>query len=183
MSLQNLAQILGPQLHREANHLYDGYLPYEFHLRLVESTARRFINLVRVEHHDVVLAACWLHDVLEDTRTSYSYIVKNVSEEVAELVFAVTNSKGRNRAERADDAYYEGINSTPNAVFLKLCDRIANVKYGVLTDSQMVKMYLNENETFLSKLRISQYEPMILSLNTIFLPGRCESLWQKHGNL
>jgi hypothetical protein len=57
--------------------------------------------------------------------------VKNhLDEGAADIIYAVTNDKGKNRKERAGVKYYEGIRKTPGAVFVKLCDRIANVQYG-----------------------------------------------------
>ena len=46
-----------------------------------------------------------------------------------EIVYALTNDKGRSRAERAGEKYYQGIRETPYAPFVKLCDRLANITY------------------------------------------------------
>ena len=72
--------------------------------------------------------------------------------EAADIIYAVTNDKGKNRKERAGDKYYEGIRNTPGAVFLKLCDRIANVQYGKMTKSRMFEMYKKENDNFIVQL-------------------------------
>lgn len=74
---------------------------------------------------------------------------------IAELVYAVTNEKGRNRAERANDKYYEGIRNTEHATFVKLCDRIANIEYGGKSD-----MYAKENINFKRKLYDAKYDEM-----------------------
>ena len=47
----------------------------------------------------------------------------------AEIVYALTNDKGRTRQERAGEKYYAGIRETPYAPFMKLCDRLANMTY------------------------------------------------------
>ncbi len=47
----------------------------------------------------------------------------------SEIVYALTNDKGRNRAERGGDRYYQGIRATPYAPFIKLCDRLANTSF------------------------------------------------------
>ena len=73
--------------------------------------------------------ACWGHDLIEDTRVSYNDCVKALGEIPASIIYAVSNEKGKNRKERANDKYYAGIRETPGALFVKLCDRIANVQY------------------------------------------------------
>jgi len=100
--------------------------------------------------------------------------VKNqLGEEVADIVYAVTNDKGKNRKERAGDKYYEGIRNTPGAVFVKLCDRIANVQYGKMTKSRMFEMYKKENSEFILQLGYGTtsgfgYGEMFVYLNNLF---------------
>ena len=97
--------------------------------------------------------ACWAHDILEDVHhISYNDLVKNIGQDAAEIVYAVTNEKGKNRAERANEKYYAGIVATPGAVFVKLCDRIANVQYGKMTGSSMYEKYRKENDHFIQSL-------------------------------
>jgi (p)ppGpp synthase/HD superfamily hydrolase len=118
------------------------------------------------------LISLYAHDVLEDCRISYSDLKNQLGEEVADIVYAVTNDKGKNRKERAGDKYYEGIRNTPGAVFVKLCDRIANVQYGKMTKSRMYEMYKKENENFERMLgRYTDYknfEPMFNYLTNLF---------------
>ncbi len=79
-------------------------------------------------------------------------MVQNLGKEEADIIYALTNEKGRNRAERGNDKYYEGIRNTPGAIFVKLCDRIANVQYSKMTKSRMFEMYKKENPEFMSKV-------------------------------
>lgn len=143
--------------HKSTNHMYDTYLPYEFHLRMVVNVAKNYIHLAakgpinRPLENDIILGA-WGHDLIEDTRVSYNDVKDNLSQYAADIIYAVTNEKGRNRKERANDKYYEGIRNTPGAVFVKLCDRIANVQYSKMTGSRMFEMYKKENDDFLTKL-------------------------------
>jgi hypothetical protein len=66
--------------HEKANHKYDGYLPYEFHLRMVEYNCRKYFKLqldVDIDANlNSYLIACYGHDLLEDTTTNYSDLVK-----------------------------------------------------------------------------------------------------------
>jgi hypothetical protein len=43
--------------------------------------------------------ACWGHDTIEDTRTSYNDAANHLGKDAADIVYAVTNEKGKNRAE------------------------------------------------------------------------------------
>jgi (p)ppGpp synthase/HD superfamily hydrolase len=100
---------------------------------------------------DVILAA-WGHDLIEDTRTSYNDVREVLGHTPAEIIYAVSNEKGKTRKERANDKYYQGIRSTPGAVFVKLCDRIANVQYSKMSGSRMFEMYKKENSNFIQQL-------------------------------
>lgn len=146
--------------HRKTNHYYDDYLPYEFHLRMVNTAYQNFKHLIDDPLREVVGYAVWGHDLIEDTRVSYNDVRLMMGESVAGIVYAVTNEKGKNRKERANDKYYEGIRNTPGATFVKLCDRIANVQYSKLTKSRMFEMYKRENSEFLEKVGADQYLEM-----------------------
>ena len=144
--------------HAKTNHYYDKYLPYEFHLRMVVQVAEKFIGLIgpdtdgKVNFRNSVKKACWGHDLIEDCRVSYNDVKTQLGEEVADIIYAVTNEKGKTRKERANDKYYEGIRETPGAVFVKLCDRIANVQYSKMSKSYMYEVYRKELDEFIVKL-------------------------------
>jgi (p)ppGpp synthase/HD superfamily hydrolase len=150
---------LGPRIdwiiaqHRDTNHMYDKYLPYEFHLRMVVEVAKKFQHLIshKADWTDVVLAA-WGHDLIEDTRVSYNDIKKTLGEQAADIIYSLTNEKGKNRKERANHKYYDGIRTTPYGVFVKLCDRIANVQYSKMSGSRQHEMYKKENVDFMMSL-------------------------------
>lgn len=139
------------EAHASVNQEYDGR-PYFVHLCLVYNQAIRFIELIPQHRRNDVLNAVWLHDTIEDCRLTYNDILKISNKEVAELVYAVTNEKGKNRQERANDKYYKGIRETEFATFIKLCDRLANVIYSRETNSRMFDVYKKENQDFLKHL-------------------------------
>jgi (p)ppGpp synthase/HD superfamily hydrolase len=152
--------------HRNTNHFYDTYLPYEFHLRMVNQVAQNFKYLLddikdyhtgepyrgQVTLKDACLRATWGHDLIEDTRVSYNDVKNHLGQEAADIIYAVTNEKGKTRKERANEMYYEGIRNTKGAVFVKLCDRIANVQYSKMTKSRMFELYKEENDYFMTEL-------------------------------
>jgi (p)ppGpp synthase/HD superfamily hydrolase len=178
--------------HSSTNHMYDTYLPYEFHLRMVAHVAKKYSHLLdnevdyftgkkeydrgrdaTVTLRTACLRAAWGHDLIEDTRVSYNDVKENLGQEAADIIYALTNEKGKNRKERANDKYYEGIRNTPGAVFVKLCDRIANVQYSKMTGSRMFEMYRKENDEFVTRLGYTfnnshQYSEMFEYLIQLF---------------
>ncbi len=134
--------------HSSTNHLYDDH-PYSYHLEMVVATAEKFIQIIDAGHRDRVLGACWAHDVIEDTRATYNDVKNALGLEVAEMVYALTNEKGRTRSERANAQYYAVIRENYWAIFVKCCDRIANMQYS-LSKSQngMIATYRAEYEHF-----------------------------------
>lgn len=174
--------------HTKTNHYYDQYLPYEFHLRMVVQVFEDFKHLLNdnkeyktndnIVNPEIQMSekyccrlACWGHDLIEDTRTSYNDVKEQMGEQVADIIYALTNEKGKNRKERANDKYYEGIINTPGAVFVKLCDRIANVQYSKMSKSRMFEMYKKENENFITSLgykKDHQYKEMFNYLISLF---------------
>lgn len=147
--------------HHKTNHFYDNYLPYDFHLRMVVNVFNDFKHLLEKEmlREDIIEIACWGHDIIEDCRISYNTCRERLGKEVADIIYAVTNEKGKNRHERANTKYYEGIRNTKGAIFVKLCDRIANSQYSKLTKSSMFKKYKEENKLFLTSIDAKTYYP------------------------
>jgi len=138
--------------HKQVNQFYDNDKPYSIHIYLTVDYAHKYKHLIDKSNHEDVICACYLHDVIEDTRHTYNDVKKLCNTTVADIVYAVTNEKGRNRAERANDRYYEGIRNNPLAQFVKLCDRLANVRYSFEHKSKQIKMYQKENDDFIQKI-------------------------------
>ena len=155
------------KLHESVNQVYGDDLPYSFHLDMVAEGINSYGHLVCAREEDVVplYFGSFFHDSIEDTRQTYHDIMKRarkwMKEDQAlmatEIVYALTNDKGRTRAERAGEKYYEGIRQTPYAPFVKLCDRLANVTYSCSVDngrvgSRMREIYKEEMPHFLPSL-------------------------------
>lgn len=149
------------QCHRETNHTYDGQ-PYEVHLEMVYQFGLQFIHLIATESQPYALAGCWVHDCIEDCRQTYHDVKLATHEHVAEIAYAVTNEKGKNRKERANAIYYAGIRNTPLATFVKLCDRLANVQYSLKTGGDKLSMYQKELDHFESEL----FDPALAEMFT-----------------
>lgn len=178
------------QQHKNMNQLYDGYLPYEFHLRMVNGVHLQFedIALTLFEKNqgedDVITNACYGHDLVEDTGVTYNNIVSELigftrehALSVAEIIRACTSDvRGRNRKERMSDAVYSDIINTPGALFVKLCDRIANVRYGVWHGGNMLSKYRQEYIEFKKKLYRDEYERMFHCLEALLIDHHAPSV-------
>ena len=82
-----------------------------------------------------------------------------------EIVYALTNDKGRTRAERAGEKYYQGIRETPYAPFVKLCDRLANITYSCTGEgnkgTRMREVYKGEMPHFLPAINPHSDDPRL----------------------
>lgn len=149
------------ELHK--NQKYDIH-PYSYHLGGVDETVKRYWDYYGddVELRKALHMAALFHDTLEDV-PSFTYndlkeeARKVFSDEfyvnmVAEIVYACTTEKGRNRKERAGKKYYEGIRKTGYAPFIKACDRLSNMLYSYNTGSRMYETYKKELPDFLKHI-------------------------------
>lgn len=151
------------EVHVHVNQLYDNH-PYFFHLHQVAENVINFGPELFYDSRDIlpVIFAAYFHDSIEDARLTYND-VRNIAREymndeqvwlAAEIVYALTNEKGRTRHDRANDNYYMGIRQTPYAPLVKACDRLANYNYALSTNSKMVKMYKDEMDKFISNITV-----------------------------
>lgn len=154
--------------HFETNHKYDGQ-PYDVHLKMVYEFGCKYVHLLP-DNKTIsdVLAACWVHDVIEDCRQTYNDVKNVLGERVADIAYALTNEKGKTRKERANDKYYEGIRNTPFATYVKICDRLANATYSKQSRSKMIEAYKKENEYFKKQLWSLPYQEMFDDLAGCF---------------
>ncbi len=158
--------------HGSKNDLYADYLPYRFHLEMVAAVGEQFIKLVPVALRKVANNGLWLHDAIENGVLTYNSIKSEFGWDVAEIVLAVTPyNRGRNRAEKMPDFVYKDIKETPCATFIKLCDRIANVRYSKMTGTKMLETYKKENTRFRQMLHDegTPWQPMWDYLHNILL--------------
>ena len=159
--------------HAETNHFYDKNLPYSFHLEAVVREGYRYLHLLKGYSHERlinVIMACYGHDGIEDARLSYNDVKKQSNTEVAGMIRAVTNySRGRDRAERMPDYIYAEIANTLDSDYVKICDRIANVKFSIFQESSMTEKYRKELFDFTTKVtnRHTELAPMLKKLSDL----------------
>ena len=160
-------------LHESVNQHYDKKHPYGFHLDMVADSVFKYGHLVCQQEADVLplFFAAYYHDSIEDARMTYNDVTKaarlfmndDQAYMAAEMVYALTNDKGRTRAERAGERYYQGIRETPYAPFLKLADRLANITYSFThsndSNHHMKDVYKEELPHFLEAINAHNDDP------------------------
>lgn len=119
-----------------SNQDYDGVFPYEKHTDDVVDILKRF------GYSGKFIVGGYLHDVMEDNGLSYGKIKRHFGKEVAEMVYCVTDELGRDREEKKRKTLPKTA-SNPDAIILKLADRIANVEHGGKNE-----MYREEHTQF-----------------------------------
>lgn len=150
------------KLHADVNQYYDKDQPYQIHLAAVADIVTA-CGWAVCDHPDNVLPlvfGAYYHDSIEDARLTYNdvkkiacnYMSVEQASCAAEIVYALTNEKGRTREERASEKYYEGIRNTPFAPFVKAADRLANASYSYKKQSRMMDIHAKEMEHFLESI-------------------------------
>jgi hypothetical protein len=149
--------------HKNTNHLYDKIIPYEYHLHMVAREVVRHIVHRPIESTNeqcgTLIDAAYGHDLIEDCRITYNDLLENgASREVAEIIYALTDEKGKNRVERGRQEHYSKLIQVPGAAYVKFCDRIANVRYSKFAESSMYDKYKREHGEFIRKCYIPELE-------------------------
>ena len=161
------------ELHASVCQTYDGTHPYSLHLQMVADSVLKYGHEVCQEAADVlpIIFGAYFHDSIEDARLTYNDVVSKARRFMtdgqaymaAEIVYALTNDKGRTRAERAGDNYYRGIRQTPYAPLVKLADRLANTTYSAThyneANRHMLGVYRNEMPHFIKSIQPDGTDP------------------------
>ena len=174
----------------ERNQKYGGdlKLPYSFHLKMVDEQIKRWLYLIPADAkayplnsfsditlRDIAIVGGAGHDSLEGDGLSYSDLRKVFNDRVAEAIFRCTEFRGRTRKERHCAEFLQQLAEDEIAVFVKLCDMMANVKFSLLTNSSMFDTYKKEWPLFKSitytegnNLVTKVYAPMYEYIESLF---------------
>lgn len=124
-----------------------------------------------------VLAAAWLHDVLEDTqvdpedlRQVFGYTVARL---VSELTDRSTQADG-NRAERKRIDREHTALACPEAKSVKLADLISNTRSIVENDPNFARVYLKEKALLLEVLRDCSHPALWEQANQLLEESKCK---------
>ena len=122
--------------------------------------------LVGVNAEPDILAAAWLHDVLEDTSIDRRLIANRTNDRVADLVWACTGVGGTRRERNANIA--EKLRECPAAAVIKVADRIDNVRSCWENRDSRLFMYHREYPEFRRVvLGSSMFTPLMAELDVL----------------
>lgn len=163
------ARVFAARTHQGKEHGAD---PYVVHLDHVTEVLLRF----GFGEDEGLLAAAYLHDVVEDVQTPLDVLRAVFPEDVVVLVVAVSDPPrlypDEPRRERKPRGY-PLIRQHPRAVLLKLADRIANVEASLRTESTHLRMYAREHPGFEAALRRKgEWEALWTHLEALFEEGK-----------
>jgi (p)ppGpp synthase/HD superfamily hydrolase len=121
---------------------------------------------------DEVLAAAWLHDVLEDTPVTNFQLQRQFGPKVAQLVAEVTNpsklTDGKRAARKKLDREFLA-QASPEAHSIKLADILDNTSSIVQYDPGFAKIYLAEIKQLLPVLS-SGHPLLYIKANQVINP-------------
>lgn len=132
---------------QQAQIIHEGQMygenPYVYHLDAVAHV------LVKFGVNDLsILRAAYFHDAMEDRGLTYNDIKADWGTDVANIVYCLTDEKGKNRKERKERTY-PALRANLDAVIVKVADRIANME-----ENGKGSMYAKEFEDFQKNLRV-----------------------------
>ena len=163
--MENFRNFIYNQHDVVCNQKYADKYPYSMHLSFVEAQGNKFIHLVDAIWIPTVLYSLIAHDAIEDARMTFNDIFKlvvkyepHIATSVAQIVYCVTDEKGRDRLERKNDKYYSELKKNKLAVFVKLSDLAANTLFSKLSGSSMYSKYKKEFPKFKEKVYIEEYK-------------------------
>lgn len=160
----------------------DGVTPYIEHPKMVAEIVKEYVTKFgRQEDFEVLyelVAAAYLHDVMEDTDVSYVKLKKEFGELTAGLVMDVS-TVDYDKNEKGKDRYLAGkmVNMTGYALVIKLADRLANVrdseylslerKFKLRRGTENILKYVADRRApYFSELQSALYEALWEELNT-----------------
>lgn len=138
--------------HEQIGQLYDGY-NYSIHLMDVASRVKKmkfkFPDDIeedeKIKFRTVLLDASFLHDVIEDTKTTKETLYMLFDEDTVDIVDLVTDSEGDSRIERKRKTnerfklYSVKDHNELRALILKPNDRISNWEYAINKDKGFIR--------------------------------------------
>jgi (p)ppGpp synthase/HD superfamily hydrolase len=151
MNLIARATLFADQAHDGQLRKFTG-LPYISHPMEVMQIVRGVTN------DDDVLAAAVLHDVIEDCGVTYTDLMLEFNENIAHLVYQVTNAADDEDGDRIVRAYINRnvmANASEGAQTIKLADIISNlsgIDLALECDPAWAKMYLEEKVDMINVL-------------------------------
>lgn len=118
----------------------DGLSYYQSHLGVVAA----LVGLVTTDEE--VIAAAYLHDVVEDTNTTEEELRQVFGDKVADLVMEVTHEGSKDL-----HGYYFPRLKSKDAIMIKFADRLSNLSRMGSWDNKRVQHYLKRSKFWKSE--------------------------------
>ena len=90
---------------------------------------------------EAVKSAALLHDILEDTNTTYEELEKEFGKKVADLIYELTDEGEKDSYGK----YFPRLKSA-EAIMIKLCDRASNISRMQTWDEKRKQQYLKKTK-------------------------------------
>ncbi len=136
-----------------------GKRPYSFHLDQVAEIA--------ASYGEAAVVVSFLHDVVEDTKTSLKEVESLFGRLVSECVSILTDEPGETRKDRKEKTYQKMskvVGELELALIVKASDRLANVRACIADNKlDLFNVYLTEQDSFRS---------------AAYRPNLCEPIWR-----
>jgi (p)ppGpp synthase/HD superfamily hydrolase len=107
-----------------------GNEPYINHLAEVAN----LLSLVTDGADAELVAAGWLHDLIEDTETAREELAETFGERVASLVVECTDDMSLDKPVRRQKQVEDAPHKSPSAKLIKIADKISNIRARILRD-------------------------------------------------
>jgi (p)ppGpp synthase/HD superfamily hydrolase len=122
------------------------------------------VQILKTRPHDPeMVAAAWLHDVVEDTGVSIEVIRAEFGSKVSDLVGWLTDvsrpEQGNRATRKAIDRAHTA-SAPAEAQTIKLCDLISNTRSIVEHDAEFARVYLAEKRLLLEVMTKADPELM-----------------------
>lgn len=153
--------------HGDNLHPYTGKLFME-HLDGAAKIALKFLDKVRDVDKGNAVAACYAHLLMQYCGKTYTEIVNELNETIADMVLLITPYRGKNRKEQQPLVYYEKLKENESALFVKICARISNAELSMKARTNIFAVYYREKSEFTAFAHVDQYDQMICYYTDIF---------------
>lgn len=140
------ARAFAVQAHGRQQRKYEK-VPYFEHLD-------RVVALLKEHGYDtpVILAAAYLHDILEDTEANLQQLIAEFGSEVAELVYWLSDLEKGNRRTRKRMSAWRLSRAPLEAKVIKLADLTDNTPSIVQHDPEFANVYIAEKQAILAEM-------------------------------
>ena len=137
--------------------------PYIVHPCRVVALLRKHYAATELQKRPAIIAATWLHDVVEDTHCTIDNIRHVFGQDVASIVAGLTDDKTpETREERKALACINLRQQEPIVQTIKCCDIIDNCNGMRIEDPEFFKQYSREKRELL--LHLDKANPILWNL-------------------